>query len=382
MRRRPLPAVRLARCYDANYDSSRNHLTRSLPGRLALEENCLTSFWTGRPTLVTGGAGFLGTWVVHKLLLKGAAVVCVVRQRGLRSEIIGHDLLSKVTIVRGDIRDQAQLEGILREHSIATLFHLAAQAIVGVANADPAATLDTNITGTIALLEACRQSPSVKEIIVASSDKAYGDAGERAYTEDMPLRGSHPYDVSKACSDMIARSYATTFGLPAIVTRCGNFYGPGDLNWNRVVPGTIQSLCEGVRPVIRSDGKFVRDYFYVEDAADAHVMLAERLAAKPRIRGEAFNFSNESPVTVMELVEKIVALMGLHLVPEVRNEASNEIRFQMLNAAKARAEFGWHPCFTMDDGLRSTIAWYRENLKRTTISTGADTSTHGDRAVA
>ena len=342
----------------------------------------MTSFWTGRPTLVTGGAGFLGTWVVHKLLLHGAAVVCLVRQRDLRSEIIGHDLLPKVTMIRGDIRDQAQLENILREHSIATLFHLAAQAIVGVANADPAATLDTNIAGTIALLEACRRSPGVKEIIVASSDKAYGDAGEQAYTEDMPLRGSHPYDVSKACSDMIVRSYATTFGLPAMVTRCGNFYGPGDLNWNRVVPGTIQSLCDGLRPVIRSDGQFVRDYFYVEDAADAHIMLAERLAGKPRLRGEALNFSNERPVTVMELVQKIVALMGLHLVPEVRNEASNEIRFQMLSAAKARTEFDWRPRFTLDEGLRRAIAWYRENLKGTTISTSIGTSTHGDRAVA
>ena len=264
--------------------------------------------------------------------------------------------------VRGDIRDQAQLESILQEHSIATLFHFAAQAIVGIANANPAATLDINIAGTIALLEACRRSPDVKQIIVASSDKAYGDAGEQAYTEDMPLRGKHPYDVSKACSDMIVRSYAATFELPAIITRCGNFYGPGDLNWNRVVPGTVRSLCEGLRPVIRSDGKYVRDYFYVEDAADAHIMLAEKLSDKPKLRGEAFNFSNETPVTVLELVEKIVALMGLHLKPEVRNETSNEIRHQMLSAAKARSEFGWRPRFTLDEGLQIAIAWYRENL--------------------
>ena len=289
-------------------------------------------------------------------------MVCLVRERSLRSEIIGHDLLRRVRIIRGDIRDQAQLESILREHSIATLFHLAAQAIVGVANANPAATLDINIAGTIALLEACRRSPGVKQIIVASSDKAYGDAGEQAYNEDMPLRGKHPYDVSKACSDMIVRSYAATFELPAIITRCGNFYGPGDLNWNRVVPGTIRSLCEGLRPVIRSDGKYVRDYFYVEDAANAHIMLAEKLSDKPKLGGEAFNFSNETPVTVLELVEKIVALMGLHLIPEVRNETSNEIRHQMLSAAKARSEFGWRPRFTLDEGLRIAIAWYRENL--------------------
>jgi CDP-glucose 4,6-dehydratase len=341
----------------------------------------LTSFWTNRPTLVTGGTGFLGAWVIHKLLLRGATVVCLVRERNLRSEIIGQDLLRNVTIVRGDIRNQEQLESILREHSIATLFHLAAQAIVGVANANPVATLDININGTIAVLEACRHSPSVKQIIVASSDKAYGDAGEQAYREDMPLHGRHPYDVSKACADMIVRSYATTFGLPGIITRCGNFYGPGDLNWNRVVPGTIRSLCEGQRPIIRSDGKYVRDYFYIEDAADAHIMLAERLPDKPKLRGEVFNFSNETPITVMELVEKIVALMGLHFIPEVKNEASNEIRFQMLSAAKARGEFDWHPRFTLNEGLQIAIAWYRENLRRV-ISTSASGSLNGDRAVA
>jgi CDP-glucose 4,6-dehydratase len=324
----------------------------------------VTAFWTDRPALVTGGTGFLGAWVIHKLLLQGAKVVCLVRQRTLGSEIIGHGLLQRVRMVHGDIRDQAQLEYILREHSVATLFHLAAQAIVGVANVNPAATLDTNIAGTTALLEACRRSPGVKQIIVASSDKAYGDAGEQAYDEDMPLRGKHPYDVSKACADMIVRSYAATFGLPAVISRCGNFYGPGDLNWNRIVPGTIRSLCKGVRPVIRSDGKYVRDYFYVEDAADAHLMLAEKLPDKPKLHGEAFNFSNETNVTVLELVEKMVTLMGLDLRPEVRNETSNEIRYQMLSAAKARCEFGWHPRFTLDEGLRTAIAWYREYLKR------------------
>ena len=342
----------------------------------------MTAFWAGRPTLVTGGAGFLGAWVVHKLLLRGANVVCLVRERSLRNEIIGHDALPRVRIVRGDIRNQALLESILQEHSIATLFHFAAQAIVGVANTNPSATLDINIAGTIALLEACRRSPDVKQIIVASSDKAYGDAGEQAYREDMPLRGKHPYDVSKACSDMIVRSYAATFELPAVITRCGNFYGPGDLNWNRVVPGTVRSLSEGLRPVIRSDGMYVRDYFYVEDAADAHLMLAEKLPDKPKLRGEAFNFSNETPVTVVELVEKIVALMGLRLQPEVRNEANNEIRYQMLSAAKARNEFGWRPRFTLDEGLQMAIGWYCEYLRGRVISASAGASTQNDRAVA
>jgi len=262
--------------------------------------------------------------------------------------------------VRGDIRNHALLESILQEHSIATLFHFAAKAIVGIANTNPGPTLETNIVGTIALLEACRRCLNVKQIIVASSDKAYGDAGEQAYTEDMPLFGKHPYDVSKACSDMIVRSYANTFELPAAVTRCGNFYGPGDLNWNRVVPGTVRSLCEGLRPVIRSDGKYVRDYFYVEDAADAHIRLAEKLSDKPKLRGEAFNFSNETPVAVRELVEKIIGLMGMRLKPDVRNETNNEIRHQLLSAAKARSEFGWRPRFTLDEGLQIAVSWYRE----------------------
>jgi CDP-glucose 4,6-dehydratase len=290
-------------------------------------------------------------------------VVCLVHERGLPTDIIGHDALPRVRTVRGDIRNKAQLESILKEHSIATLFHFAAKAIVKKANTDPAPTLETNIVGAIALLEACRRCPDVGQIIVASSDKAYGDAGEQAYTEDMPLRARHPYDVSKACSDMIVRSYANTFELPAVITRCGNFYGPGDLNWNRVVPGTVRSLCEGLRSVIRSDGKYVRDYFYVEDAAEAHIMLAEKLSDKPNLRGEAFNFSNESPVAVDELVEKIIALMGMRLRPEVRNETSNEIRHQALSAAKARNEFGWRPRFTLDEGLQLAVAWYRETLK-------------------
>jgi CDP-glucose 4,6-dehydratase len=312
---------------------------------------------------VTGGAGFLGAWVVRKLLLRGANVVCLLHERSLRTDIIGYDAVPRVRIVRGDIRDQTELEGIFKKHSIATLFHFAAKAIVGIANTNPGPTLETNIVGTIALLEACRRCLDVRQIIVASSDKAYGDAGEQAYTENMPLFGKHPYDVSKACSDMIVRSYANTFELPATVTRCGNFYGPGDLNWNRVVPGTVRSLCEGLRPVIRSDGKYVRDYFYVEDAADAHIMLAEKLSEKPKLRGEAFNFSNETPVAVGELVEKIIVLMGMRLKPDVRNETTNEIRHQLLSAAKARSEFGWRPRFTLDEGLQVAVSWYREFIR-------------------
>src|SRR5262249_36028150 len=215
-----------------------------------------------------------------------------------------------------------------------------------------------NIQGTWNVMEACRRSPGGKSIVVASSDKAYGDQEVLPYDESTPLEGRHPYDVSKSCSDLIAQAYATTYGLPVAITRCGNFYGPGDLNWNRIVPGTIRSVLRGERPVIRSDGQHVRDYFYVEDGAAAYLLLAEKLAADPGLRGEAFNFSNEIQVTVLELVQKLLDLMGSRLTPDVRNEASNEIRHQSLSATKARERLGWRPLFTLDEGLRKTIPWY------------------------
>ena len=199
----------------------------------------------------------------------------------------------------------------------------------------------------------------MKQIVTASSDKAYGPSAALPYTEDAPLSGRHPYDVSKSCADLIAQAYAATYGLPVAITRCGNFYGGGDLNWNRIVPGTIRSVLRGQRPVIRSDGQFVRDYFHAEDGAAANMVLAERLAADPGLRGEAFNFSNETQVTVLELVGKILSLMGSELEPEVRGEATNEIRHQYLSAAKAREVLGWRPLYTLDEALGQTIDWYR-----------------------
>jgi CDP-glucose 4,6-dehydratase len=242
------------------------------------------------------------------------------------------------------------------------VIHLAAQTIVGIANRNPVSTFKTNIGGTWALLEACRRSPVVKQIVVASSDKAYGEHKQLPYNEDAALMGRHPYDVSKSCADLIAQSYATTYNLPVAVTRCGNFYGGGDLNWNRIVPGTIRSVLRGQRPVIRSDGKFVRDYFYVEDGAAANMTLAERMAADKNLIGQAFNFSNESQVTVLEVVDRILKTMDSDLEPDVRNEAVNEIREQYLSATKARKVLGWKPSFTLDDGLKRTINWYREFL--------------------
>ena len=320
------------------------------------------AFWLDRPTLVTGATGLVGGWLVKRLLELGADVTCLVRDWVPQSELVRAGRLDSVKVARGDVRDQAMLERVLGENEIDTVIHLAAQTIVGIANRNPVSTLETNIAGTWTMLEACRRSPKVKQIILASSDKAYGAHDQLPYDETFALQGLHPYDVSKSCCDLIAQAYAETYGLPVCITRCGNFFGGGDLNWNRIVPGTIRSILRGQNPVIRSDGLFVRDYFYIEDGAAAYTLLAERLAADPSLRGQAFNFSNESQVTVLELAEKILGLMASELVPEVRNEASNEIRNQYLNSEKARTQLAWKPLFTLDEGLERTIRWYRDFL--------------------
>ncbi len=313
-----------------------------------------------RPTFVTGATGLLGGWLVRRLLSAGADVVCLVRDWVPQSELVRARLVDRVKVVRGDVRSQSELERVLGEYEIDSVIHLAAQTIVGIANRNPVSTFETNIAGTWSLLEACRRSPAVKQIVVASSDKAYGEHHQLPYTEDAPLAGNHPYDVSKACTDLLAQTYAVTYDLPVAVTRCGNFYGGGDLNWNRLVPGTIRSVLRGQRPVIRSDGKFSRDYFYVEDAAAANMLLVECMATDNLLRGHAFNFSNEMPVTVLELVKRILGAMGSDFEPELRNDAPNEIHHQSLSADKARRLLNWRPLFTLDDGLRATIDWYKE----------------------
>lgn len=320
-------------------------------------------FWRDRPVFVTGATGLVGSWLVRRLLDAGAEVVGLIRDWVPRCELVRSGALARMTVVRGDVTDQELLERTLNEHEIRTVIHLAAQTIVGTANRNPVSTFDANVRGTWALLEACRRSPLVKQVVFASSDKAYGDQPVLPYTEDAPLQGKHPYDASKSCADLIAQSYAHTFRLPVTITRCGNFYGGGDLNWNRIVPGTIRSLVRGERPVIRSDGLFIRDYFYVEDGAAAYMLLAEKLAADPTLAGEAFNFSNELQVTVLDLVQQIRQRMGSDLAPDVRNEASNEIRHQYLSAAKARTRLGWAPLFDLDEGLRRTVDWYTEYLR-------------------
>jgi len=319
-----------------------------------------SDFWLDRPTFVTGATGLVGSWLVKRLREARAEVVCLVRDWVPQSELVRSATIERVKVVRGDVRDIETVERALGEYEIDTVLHLAAQAIVGIANRNPLSTFETNVAGTWNVLEAARRSPKVKQVVIASSDKAYGDQEKLPYDENTPLQGRHPYDVSKSCADLIACAYGKTFDLPVAITRCGNFYGGGDLNWNRIVPGTIRSVLRGQRPVIRSDGQYVRDYFYAEDGAAAYMHLAECLARMPELKGQAFNFSNEIQVTVIELAEHVLRLMESDLQLDVRNEASNEIRHQYMSAERARTVLGWRPLFDLDGGLEKTIAWYRE----------------------
>ncbi|KLU02619.1 UDP-glucose 4-epimerase [Rhodopirellula islandica] len=318
------------------------------------------SFWRDRSVLVTGATGLVGGWLVKRLLEAEADVICLIRDWTPNAEIARSGDLDRVTVVRGDICDQECLERVLGEHEVSTVMHLAAQTIVGIANRNPISTFEANIGGTWKLMEACRRSPKVEQIVVASSDKAYGDAKVLPYTEETPLVGMHPYDVSKSCGDLIAQTYANTYNLPVCVTRCGNFYGGGDLNWNRIIPGTIRSVLRDEAPVIRSDGSFVRDYFYVEDGAAAYMHLAEQMAQRPELNGEAFNLSTEIQVSVLELVEQVLATMESSLAPVVLGEASNEIQHQYLDASKAREMLNWQPDFALNEGLARTIQWYQD----------------------
>ncbi len=322
----------------------------------------IDTYWLDRPTFVTGGTGLLGSWLVRRLVEAGADVVCLVRDWVPQSEMIRSGAIERVKVVRGDIRDEMLLERILGEYEIDTVLHLAAQTIVTIANRNPLSTFETNIGGTWKLLEACRRSPLVKSIVIASSDKAYGDQEQLPYDEKSPLQGRHPYDVSKSAADLLATTYAVSYGLPVSITRCGNFYGGGDLNWNRIIPGTIRSVLRHQRPVIRSDGSMVRDYFYVEDGAAAYMLLAQKTAELPEAAGQAFNFSYGRPMTVLEIAQCILELMGSGLELDVRNEASNEIEKQYLNSKKSRQALSWSPLFTMEQGLTKTIEWYTEFL--------------------
>lgn len=319
-------------------------------------------FWRGRSVFVTGATGFLGGVLVRQLTQLGADVTCLVRDFVPDCEYSQSGLMAQTRVVRGDLCDGETLRRAINENDVTAVFHLAAQALVGAANRDPLSTFESNVRGTWQLLEACRNAKTVRAIAVASSDKAYGASDTLPYTEATPLLGRHPYDVSKSCADLISQSYAQTFGLPVAIARCGNLFGGGDLNWSRIIPGTMRSALRGETPMIRSDGNFVRDYLYVEDAAQCYLLLAEKLEVQPELAGEAFNFSLEQPLAVTEVVHRILRVLASDLQPEVRGEASHEIREQYLSAQKARRVLGWQPMTSFDDALQKTAEWYKNYL--------------------
>ncbi|MBT2572499.1 GDP-mannose 4,6-dehydratase [Bacillus sp. ISL-51] len=316
------------------------------------------SFWKNKNVFVTGCTGLLGSYLVKELIDQGANVTGLVRDAVPKSNLYQGEQVKQMNIVQGALEDLDVIERALGEYEIDTVFHLAAQAIVGVANRNPISTFEANILGTWNVLEACRKHPLIKRVIVASSDKAYGDQPNLPYDENMPLQGKHPYDVSKSCADLLSHTYFNTYGLPVCITRCGNLYGGGDLNFNRIIPQTIRLVLNGEAPEIRSDGTFIRDYFYIEDAVQAYLLLAEKME-ELGLAGEAFNFSNEIQLTVLELVEKILKTMDSDLKPKVLNQGSHEIKHQYLSAEKARKLLNWTPAHTIDEGLEKTIEWYK-----------------------
>jgi CDP-glucose 4,6-dehydratase len=318
--------------------------------------------WAGRRVLVTGATGLVGSWLTKDLLARAAHVVGFVRDSDPQTELWRSGDWCKISIVQGQLEDFRAVERAINEHAVDTVFHLGAQPIVSVAHRSPWQTFEANIRGTYNVLEACRlhRDTLIKRVVVASSDKAYGTHAQLPYTEDAPLAGRHPYEVSKSCADLIATSYHRTYGLPVAVARCGNIFGGGDLNWSRIVPDTIRACLRGQRPVIRSDGTFVRDYIYVKDVSQAYLRLAEGFG-NAGVEGEAFNFSPERPVTVVELVDRIRQLMGREdLIPDIRNTAQGEIHSQYLDASKASRILGWAPRYGLDEGLAETIDWYSD----------------------
>ncbi len=323
----------------------------------------MTAFWKARRVLVTGATGVIGSWLAKDLLAEGAEVVALVWDADVRSELYRSGAIRHMTVVNGALEDFWTLERAINRYDVDTVFHLGAQTIVGTAHRFPLPTFEANIRGTYNLLEACRlHADFVQRVVVASSDKAYGAQPRLPYTEDMRLNGRHPYEVSKSCADLLAQAYHHTYGVPVAIVRCGNVFGGGDLNWSRIVPGTIRSLLQKERPLIRSDGTYVRDYIYVEDVARAYMRLAERLD-DDRVQGEAFNFSTETPLTVLEMVTLIRKLMNsMHIEPEIQACAQAEIRSQHLSAAKARDVLGWEAGFDLESGLGETISWYRAFL--------------------
>lgn len=321
-----------------------------------------TGYFKNKNILVTGATGLLGPWLIKELLEDQANITTLIRDYVPTSLFFSEKIFKQVTAVSGDLQDYPLIERVINECNIEIVFHLGAQAIVGYANRSPISTFTSNIEGTWNLLEACRLSPWVKKIIMASSDKAYGEQKTLPYTEETPLQGKHPYDVSKSCADLLAQSYFHTYKLPVCITRCGNFFGGGDFHFNRIIPGTIQSLLNNQHPIIRSDGSFIRDYIYVRDVVNAYLQLAINMD-RPEIIGQSFNFSTDKPYTVVELVQLITVLMGKeHLKPSIKNEASNEIPAQHLNSEKARKLLSWQATYGITKGLLETITWYTNHF--------------------
>lgn len=324
----------------------------------------MTGFWIDKRVFITGASGLLGSWLTRSLVEKGAYVVVLLRDCDPQTELVRSGMLNGLHVVNGALEDYASLERAINEHEVDTVFHLGAQTIVGTANRNPLPTFESNIRGTYHLLEACRYHGSlVKRVLVASSDKAYGTSAILPYTENMPLEGRHPYDVSKTCTDLIAQSYFHTYRLPVVIARCGNIYGGGDLNWSRIIPGTILSLFRNQRPIVRSDGSYTRDYVFVMDAVDAYLAMAEAVSL-PAIQGQAFNFGPAKPLTVLEIIALLTKLMGKeHLSPEIQNTAKSEIQDQYLLSTKAQELLGWSPRFSLEQGLMQTISWYENYFK-------------------
>lgn len=319
-------------------------------------------FWLDRPVFITGCTGLLGSWLTITLVEAGATVVGLVRDEVPFSHLRRSGYRDRIIVVHGDVTDYAAMERVLAEHEIDTVFHLAAQTIVTIANRSPLSTFETNVKGTWTVLEAARRSPKVSRVLVASSDKAYGIHEKLPYTEDAAMLGCHPYDVSKSCADLIARSYAATYETPVAVTRCANLYGGGDLNWSRIVPGTIRSVLRRERPIIRSDGTMLRDYLYVKDAVNAYMTLATHMD-DPGVKGEAFNFGMDSPKTVLEMVQTIIAVSDYpELQPVVLDSAPNEIQAQYLDSNKAHRMLNWSSGYSFAEGLRETMEWYESFL--------------------
>ena len=320
------------------------------------------SYWNGKTVFVTGATGLMGGWLVKALMREGAEIVALVRDQVPKSMLVRERLIDQITTVSGDLESLPTLERAIAEYNPHTVFHLAAQPLVQVAKRDPVGTLRANVMGTWNVMEACRITGRA-HVVVASSDKAYGATDNLPYRETHPLQGRYPYDVSKSCTDLIAQMYAATYGVKTAIARCGNLFGGGDLNFDRTIPGLIKATLANERFVIRSDGQFVRDFLYVKDAAESYLILGQRLSEDKSISGEAFNFSLEERLTVLEIVQMALRIMGRSdLKPVIQNIVTTEVREQYLDASKARERLGWRPKYGMEEAIRETVAWYREHF--------------------